>query len=374
MTEAAKAGLENVTVTSSSICSIDGQQGVLLYRGYDIHDLAPNSTFEEVLYLLWHGELPNQEQRAALVSELREQRKLPPEVFKFLRMLPKEDEPMSLLRSAVSFLASFDPDRTSSEPEARIRKAKRLTSQMATVIAAIARIRQGLEPVEPDPALEHAENFLYMLRGEKPDEISARTMDVALILHAEHGFNASTFAGRVIAATLSDMYSAVVGAIGALKGPLHGGANTAVMKMLLEIGDMSKVENTIAAKLAKKERIMGMGHRVYKTIDPRAEELQELARAMGEKVGNTKWLELSESIWKLVNKQKGLWPNVDFFSASTYYTMGIDLEMYTPIFALSRIGGWTAHIIEQLTNNRLIRPRAEYIGPAKREFVAIEKR
>jgi len=369
------AGLENVVVAQSEVCWIDGQLGELLYRGYNIKDLAAKATFEEISFLLWHGHLPNADELAKLDADWKACREVPSEIFDTLRSLPlKKDHPMSILRTAASLLAHFDPDANASDPEARFRKAYRLTSQFATIVAAIARLREDKDPIAPNPNLSHAANFLYMLTGNEPDEMSARTMDVALILHAEHGFNASTFTGRVVAATLSDIYSATVAAIGALKGPLHGGANTAVMEMLIEIGELSKVESAITAKLANKEKIMGMGHRVYKTMDPRATILEDLSKQMGERIGNTKWLEMSEKIWRTVNQQKGLWPNVDFFSASTYYTMGIDPQLNTLIFAVSRVTGWTAHIIEQLTHNRLIRPRAEYTGPKDLAFVEIEDR
>ena len=367
-------GLENVVVTSSEICFIDGQKGELIYRGYDIHDLAQNATFEEVVHLLWHGKLPNQSELNETANLLKEERNIPEEVVSLIRSMPKSETPMGILRTAVSFLGAFDPDAGNLEPEARIRKARRLTAKIATIVATICRIRQDQEIIAPDSSMSHAENFLYMLQGKKPDEESVKTMDVALTLHAEHGFNASTFTGRVIAATLSDIYSGVVGAIGALKGPLHGGANTAVMNMLLEIGDLDKIETWVAGALAKKEKIMGMGHRVYKAMDPRADELITLSKKMGERVGNTKWLEMSEKIQQIVHAQKGLYPNVDFYSASTYYTMGIQPEMFTLIFAVSRISGWTAHIIEQLTHNRLIRPRAEYTGKRDQKFVPIDDR
>lgn len=369
------AGLENVVVAQSEICWIDGQKGELLYRGYNIHDLAKNATFEEVSYLLWHGKLPTEDELAKLDAEWKASREVPAEVIDALRSLPLDkDHPMSILRTAASLLAHFDPNASNSDPDARIQKAYRLTSQFATIVGAISRLREGKEPIAPDTSLSHAANFLYMMTGEKPDELEARTMDVALILHAEHGFNASTFTGRVVAATLSDIYSAVVAAIGALKGPLHGGANTAVMETLLEIGELEKVEAAVVAKLANKEKIMGMGHRVYKTMDPRATILEDLSKQMGERVGNTKWLAMSEKIWRMVNEQKGLWPNVDFFSASTYYTMKIDPQLFTLIFAVSRVTGWTAHIIEQLTHNRLIRPRAEYTGPKDLSFVEMADR
>jgi len=374
MTAAAKAGLENVVVSNSEICWIDGQIGELLYRGYDIGDLADNATFEETCYLLWHGKLPTSEQLEALSAELISYREVPKAVIDLVYSIPTTEEPMSALRTAVSFLSAFDADTGSVDPHSRMRKAKRLTARFPLIVAAIARARSGKDYVPPRNDLGHAANFLYMMNGAEPDGESVRAMDVALILHAEHGFNASTFTARVVAATESDMYSSVTAAIGALKGPLHGGANTEVINMLLEIGDPSKVEAYVAGKLARKEKIMGMGHRVYKTTDPRAMVLFDLSKKMGERIGVTKWLEMSEKIQSIVHAQKGLYPNVDFFSASAYYTMGINPELYTLIFAVSRVSGWTAHIIEQLTNNRLIRPRAEYIGPKGLKYVPITDR
>ncbi|MCK6440287.1 MAG: citrate synthase [Planctomycetes bacterium] len=367
-------GLRDIVVTSTEICSIDGSKGELIYRGYDIHDLAQNVTFEETVYLLWHGKLPTKAQVDDLDKKLKAERNIPKQVIDLIRSMDKHEHPMSMLRTAISYLSSFDPDSNNSEPEARVRKSIRLTAKMATVVAAICRIREGKELVAPDNSLSHAGNFLYMIQGKKPDADSTLTMDVALTLHAEHDMNASTFTGRVIAATLSDVYSAVVGAIGALKGPLHGGANTAVMEMLLEIGDLDKVESYVAAAMAKKQKIMGMGHAVYKTYDPRAVELIKLSRKMGERVKNTKWLEMSEKVQDIVHKQKGLYPNVDFYSASTYYTMGIQPDMFTPIFAVSRISGWTAHIIEQLSHNKLIRPSTEYTGPRGLKVVPLAQR
>jgi citrate synthase len=374
MPEASKGGLENVVVGNSEICWIDGQIGELLYRGYDIKDLADNVSFEETCYLLWHGKLPNADELTMLDNELRSYRSVPQQVIDLIYAMPKNEEPMSQLRTAISFLGAFDDDTGASDPMARMRKAKRLTTRFPIVVAAIARARNGEPMVQPREDLSHAANFLYMLWNKVPDADSIRAMDVALILHAEHGFNASTFTARVIAATESDMYSAVTGAIGALKGPLHGGANTEVIHMLLEIGEPEKVEAYVAAKLAKKEKIMGMGHRVYKTTDPRAKVLFDLSKTMGERIGVTKWLSMSEKIQSIVHAQKGLYPNVDFYSASTYYTMGIDPEIYTLLFAVSRISGWSAHIIEQLSNNRLIRPRAEYVGPKGLKFVKLEDR
>jgi citrate synthase len=374
MTETAKAGLEEVVVAQSELCFIDGNIGELIYRGYDIKELAGKVSFEEVAFLLWHGKLPNQKELDELKAIFTAEAGIPDEVIRILKTMPHIEEPMNMLRTAISYLGAFDPDTMLRDANAKLRKARRLTAKLPTLVAAIARIRAGKEAVKPDPKLGIAANFLYMLNAAAPDADSVAAMDVALVLHAEHGFNASTFTARCIAATDSDMYSAVVGAIGALKGPLHGGANTEVIRMLLEIGEPEKVEAYIAAKLAKKEKIMGMGHRVYKTTDPRAHVLYQLSKTMAERINNTKWLRMSEQIRDIVHKQKGLYPNVDFYSASTYYTMGIDPELYTLIFAVARITGWSAHVIEQYTHNRLIRPREDYIGKRGLTFVPIEQR
>ncbi|RMF58208.1 MAG: citrate synthase [Bacteroidetes bacterium] len=357
-------GLEGVVALDSELCFIDGQQGELIYRGYDIFDLARHATFEEVAYLLWNGRLPNRAERDDLLARLQAERTLPPMVSDVLGMTPEDAAPMAVLRTAVSALALFDGEAEDASPEANYRKALRLTARIPVIIAAFDRRRKGLEPVPPRRQGSTAYDFLYMLTGEEPGPAAERTFDTCLVLHAEHGLNASTFTARVIGATLSDMYSAVTGAIGALKGPLHGGANIEVMRMLLEIDRTGRDPvDYVRERLARKERIMGFGHRVYKTLDPRAAILREMAEALSEERGQRRWYDYSVKIMETMEREKGLYPNVDFFSASVYYMLGIDPDLYTPIFAMSRITGWTAHLLEQWKDNRLIRPRAAYVGP-----------
>jgi citrate synthase len=361
----APRGLEGIVATTSGICWIDGEAGVLSYRGIDIHELAAKSTFEETTYLLWFGTLPTAAELEDFKQKLAATRTLPASVVTFLKTLPKEASVMEVLRTTVSLLSIGDPDDTDSSHEANVRKSFRLTSQIPMVVAYFDRIRKGKAIVEPDTALSHAGNFLYMLTGEKPITEAEKAFDVALILHADHELNASTFAARVIAATLSDVHSAITGAIGALKGPLHGGANEAVMKLLYEI-DAAGADPVEYVKdlLANKVKVSGFGHRVYKTEDPRATHLRRMSKDLGNAAGNAKWYEMSEKIEGYVRGEKKLNANVDFYSASTYTTLGIDMDLFTPIFAVSRISGWAAHVIEQHDNNRLIRPRAEYTGPA----------
>ncbi|MBV9119366.1 MAG: citrate synthase [Chloroflexi bacterium] len=369
------AGLEDVVAATSSICFLDGKQGRLLYRGYDIHDLAAHASFEEVVYLLWHGKLPKQSELDQLNASLAEKREIPEPVTKLLEMLPTSATPMEILRTVTSALSAYDPDgfRDNSIP-ANVRKAERLTAQIPTITAYIKRLRAGEVLVHPRKTGSIAENLLYMLFGKEPDELSTRTMNVALILHADHELNASTFAARVTAATLSDMYSSVVSGIGALAGPLHGGANEDVMKMLLRIGEESKVDSEVKGIFERKEKISGFGHRVYRTEDPRATHLRKLSEELGQRAGELKWFNMSKRIEALVKEEKGLYCNVDFYSASTYYVMGIPVDLYTPIFACSRISGWTAHVLEQLGNNRLIRPRADYTGDTDMTYKAIADR
>jgi citrate synthase len=373
----AKAGLEDIVATSSSICFIDGERGVLAYRGYDIHDLAPRATFEEVCYLLWHGRLPNRAELGELQSQFAADRRLPDGVVRLVRALPP-GEAMDILRTGASALSHYDRDAHDDSPAANYRKAVRLTAQMASLVAAIGRIEANQQPVDPDPVMGFAANFLYQLTGTRPDALAVRAMDCALILHADHELNASTFAARVAAATLTDIHSAIVGGIGALKGPLHGGANAEVMKMLLDFGESAtavKVESAIREKLARKEKIPGFGHRVYKTMDPRAVHLRQLSKDLGKRSGQSHWVEMSERIEALVRDEKKLNPNVDFYSASMFYSLGIPIDLYTPIFAVSRISGWTAHVLEQYQNNRLIRPRTDYIGPVyPQQVLPIEQR
>jgi len=359
----------------TGICYIDGEQGVLSYRGYDINELAPNATFEEVVYLLWEGRLPTQAELAAFREELAENRGLPPAAMAVLREIADKIGPMDAVRTTMSALAAGRDDADEATPESDRRKAVQATAQLATIVAHYHRLRRGLPIVPPDPRLGHAANFLYMLSGERPKSAAERALDVALILHADHDLNASTFAARVTAATFSDYHSAIVSAIGALKGPLHGGANIGVMRMLLEIdGQGVDPAEYVRRKLAAKERIMGFGHRVYKTLDPRAVHLADLSEALGEQAGERKWYEMSRKVQETVKAEKGLDANVDFFSASSYYIMGIPLDLYTPIFAISRVAGWSAHIIEQHANNRLIRPVSDYKGEHGRKWVPVEER
>ena len=371
-----REGLEDIVAAESAICFIDGARGVLSYRGYDIHDLAEHSSFEEVCFLLWEGRLPTAPELAELKAALGAERAVPDEILSLVRgFLEHRMIPMDVLRTAVSALSETDPDVGSNEPAANRRKAVRLTGRMAPIVAAIRRFRHGLSPVEPDPARGHAEDFLWMMNGEPPSAEMTRALDTALVLHADHELNASTFAARVTAATLSDMHSAIVSAIGTLKGPLHGGANEAVIRMLIEIGDLSRVDDAIRSRLAEKKKIMGFGHRVYTTEDPRATHLRRMSQELAESSGDAKWYEMSRRIELLMNQEKSLNCNVDFYSASTYYMLGIPPDLYTPIFALSRCAGWTAHVMEQHRNNRLIRPRAEYVGPVYPQgYVPLDQR
>ncbi|MFN7982329.1 MAG: citrate synthase [Vicinamibacterales bacterium] len=372
-----KAGLEDTVATTSAICYLDGDRGVLAYCGYDIHELARHATFEEVCFLLWHRRLPNRAELGDLQSQLVAARQLPEGVIRAMRTLPPGDS-MDALRTLTSVLAHYDPDASDNSPQANYRKAVRLTSQLSSLVATMGRMNAGGGPIAPDAVLGHAANFLYMLTGERPSGLATKAFDVALILHADHELNASTFAARVIAATLSDIHSAVVGGIGALKGPLHGGANAEVMKLLLEIGKdapVEKAEEVVRAKLARKEKIPGFGHRVYHTEDPRATHLRQMSKDLGQRSGQTIWYEMSQRIEALVKTEKKLNPNVDFYSASTYHALGIATDLFTPIFAVSRISGWTAHVLEQYANNRLIRPRADYIGPEyPQRYVPVESR
>jgi citrate synthase len=375
-TAVAAKGLEGIVATNSGICWIDGDAGVLAYRGIDIHELASKSTFEETAYLLWHGKLPNKAELAAFSKQLAAARKLPPQILDLLKSFPKEATPMEVLRTAVSALSFYDPDEKAVDHDSNVRKSFDLTAQIAMLVAAFDCIRKGKPVVAPDPSLSHAGNFLWMLTGEKPSETATRAFDVALILHADHELNASTFAARVIAATLSDIHSAITGAIGALKGPLHGGANEAVMHILYAIDkEGADPVKYVHEMLAQKKKVSGFGHRVYHTEDPRATHLRKMSEDLGRASGNSKWFEMSRKIELFVNAEKKLNANVDFYSASTYTTLGIDIDLFTPIFAVSRIAGWAAHVIEQLDDNRLIRPRAEYVGPEyPAKYIPIENR
>jgi citrate synthase len=372
-----KAGLEDVVAASSAICYLDGARGVLAYCGYDIHDLAQGASFEEVCYLLWHRRLPSRAELGDLQSQLAAARPLPESVIRLMKGLPPSDG-MDILRTLTSALAHYDPDAADNSPQANYRKAVRLTGQLASLVATYGRLQAGGGPIQPDPALGHAANFLYMLAGTRPNALSTRALDIALVLHADHELNASTFAARVAAATITDLHSAVVGAIGTLKGPLHGGANADVMRLLIELGEDAppdRIDDAIRSRLAKKVKIPGFGHRVYRTEDPRATHLRRMSRELGERAGNTRWYEMSQRIERLVTGEKKLYPNVDFYSASTYYTLGIPVDLYTPIFAVSRVSGWTAHCLEQYENNRLIRPRTDYLGPQyPQTFLPLDQR
>ncbi len=374
MTIPIKAGLEDVVVSTSDICFIDGRQGRLLYRGYDIDDLAAQSTFEEVVYLLWYGALPTRKELDAHRKALARARRLPPRLLALLKALPRTTVPMEVLRTGVSALSAFDSDEGDNSREATLRKATRLTAQMPTLVAAWERLRRGRAPVAPHPRLGLAANFLLMLSGQKPTALAAKTFDVALILHADHEFNASTFAARVTAATLSDLHSAVTSAIGALKGPLHGGANEQVMRMVEAIKGPARAEGWVRQALADKARIPGFGHRVYRVEDPRAKHLRRLATELGQQTGDTRCVEILNTVVRILTEEKHIYPNVDLYSGAAYATMGIPTDQFTPIFAISRIAGWSAHVLEQHAHNRLIRPRAEYTGPTQASYVPIALR
>ncbi len=373
-TTAATAGLRGVVAAQSAIGDVDGEKGILIYQGYNIHDLAEHSTFEEVIFLLWNGRLPKQDELADLKAQFGANSGVPAEVIEMMKTFPKDASPMDVLRTSVSALGFYDKAAHGTDRDTAVKTAVKLTAQMGTIVAAWERIRTGNEIVAPDPSMSIAENFLYMLRGKKAEADEVRIFDIALMLHADHELNASTFTTRVVAGTLADMYGAVTAGIAALAGPLHGGANTNVMKMLLEIGSLEKVDGWLDEALEVKRKIMGIGHAVYKTEDPRATWLRRFSRELGEKKGETKWYEMSRRIEELMHEKKGMFPNVDFYSASAYYLMDIPLDQYTPIFAVSRISGWTGHILEQYANNKLIRPRAEYIGGRDLVYVPIGER
>jgi len=373
-TASAAAGLRGVVAASSSIGDVNGEKGELIYQGINIHDLARSSTFEEVVFLLWNGHLPKRAELDELKRNIAANQDIQPEILALMRQFPRDAAPMDALRTAVSALSFYDKNARDTSHEASIKTATRLTGQLPTIVAAIERLRKGQELISPKPELNIATNFLYMLKGEMPAEHDAHIFDVGLILQADHELNASTFTARVVAGTLADMYGAVTAAIAALSGPLHGGANTNVMKMLLEIGEVDKVEPYIKDALISKRKIMGFGHAVYKTEDPRATNFRRFSKEMAERTGQSKWYEMSRKVEETIMREKGLFPNVDFYSASTFYMMGIPLDLYTPIFAVSRISGWTGHILEQYADNKLIRPRAEYIGPRNVPYVPIDER
>ncbi|MEO7803886.1 MAG: citrate/2-methylcitrate synthase [Actinomycetota bacterium] len=369
-------GLEDVVAAETAISDIDGRQGILWYAGYDIKDLATNSTFEEVVHLLHHRELPTQTEAEEMSVQLAKERELHEFTKELLKTIAAVASPMSMLRTMISAESAHDPDgwETPNNDEANLRKAIRLIARVPQLIAGYNHIKKKQPPVEPRPDLSHAANLLYVLSGEVPSDEDARVMDACLVLHADHTMNASTFAARVTAATLSDIHSAMTSAIGTLKGPLHGGANERVFEMLSEIGTVDQVEENIKLRLSRKQKIMGFGHRVYKTEDPRATVLRELARDLGVRKGQTKWFDISEQIYEVVRSEKGLFPNVDFYAAAVYHSLGIPKELFTCIFAASRMSGWTAHAREQYSNNRLIRPESDYIGPAPRDYVPANQR
>jgi len=371
---AAATGLRGVVVGQSTVSDVVGDKGELIYQGYNIHDLAKNSNFEEVAFLLWNKRLPNQLELDDLNQQLSNSYAVPSDVIDVMKKAPRNADPIDTLRTAVSALESYDPTARDISAENSRKVAIKLTGQFATLVAATDRIRNGKDPVDPLPEANIATNFLYMLKGEKPSEHDAKLFDTCLILHADHELNASTFTARVVAGTLASVYASVVAAIGALSGPLHGGANTNVMKTLLDIGEVDNVENYVKKALADKRKMMGFGHAVYKTEDPRATHLRQFSKEMGERAGDTKWYDMSRKVEEVMMREKGLYPNVDFFSASTYYMMGIPLDLYTPIFAVSRITGWTAHVLEQYADNKLIRPRAEYVGDRNTPYLAIGDR
>ncbi|PKL79036.1 MAG: citrate synthase [Candidatus Melainabacteria bacterium HGW-Melainabacteria-1] len=368
----ANKGLEGVVALTSSVSSI--VDGVLTYRGYNIDDLAENTTFEEVVYLLLNDDLPSQSQLDELNAQLDAARALPQEMLSSLAHFPKKALPMERLRTAVSLLSMYDSESEDNSEEANRRKSIRLIAQMPTIIAAQERLRRGKQPVAPKPGMSTAASFLYMMHDADPDPVAVESLDKALILHADHELNASTFAARQTVSTLSDIYSAITSAVGTLKGPLHGGANEQVIRTLHEIGQPDNVESYLEDALARKVKIMGFGHRVYKDGDPRAKHLKEMSRRLGEMKGETKWYSMSDQLEHLMVEKKGLKPNVDFYSASVYHSLEIPVDLYTPIFALSRVSGWVAHCLEQYQNNRLIRPRADYTGPVDRKTRPIAER
>lgn len=367
-------GLEGVVAAQTAISRIDGVNGHLFYRGINVDELAALSTFEETTALLWYGKLPNAAQLESFQQKFVLNRQIPNEVIAVMLTLPQQASPMEVLRTCVSALSAYDPQYLDTSLEANVNKSIRLTALLPTIVAAWDRIRNGLWPIMPHPELGHAANFLYMLTGKEPPEDVARILDIALILHADHGLNASTFAARITASTLSDLHSAIVSAIGTLKGTLHGGANEQVMRMLLEIGEVDRVEQYMRGALAARRKIVGFGHRVYKADDPRALWLQRLARDLAEATGNTRWYAMSERIRALIQAEKPLPVNVDFYSASLYFTLGLSIDVFAPLFAISRVAGWTAHVYEQYSDNRLIRPESEYIGPLHVSYLPLVER
>jgi len=367
-------GLEGVVASETSLSFIDGQEGILTYRGYDIHDLAPNACFLESVYLLWTGQLPTREELSDFEAEIAGERTLDARTLEVLRTLPSDTTPMAALRTAVSVEGTTDPDAEDNSAEANLRKARRLVARFPTMVAAFHRLRGGAEPLAPEPSLPLAEDFIRMSTGEPGTPEAAAALDRTLLLYLDHGFNASTFACRVIAATLGDMHSAVVGGVGALKGSLHGGANAKAMETLLEIGEVENTLPWLEETLAARRKIMGFGHRVYRTEDPRATHLRQMSEELTQQAGLGKFYEISRILEDEIKARKGLNPNVDFYCATVYYALGLPIDLYTPIFAMGRVGGWTAHVMEQHADNRLIRPRARYVGEMDLPWVAIEQR
>jgi 2-methylcitrate synthase len=367
-------GLEGVVAATTRLSDVRGEAGELIYGGYNINELAGRVSFEEVVHLLHHNHLPDRKEWQDLRATLAGARELPAGVIDILKKLPKSTPPMHALRTGVSALGCFDPHADEDNMDAHRERALRLIAQIPILTAYFHRLRQGKSLLAPDPSLGEAANFLYLIDGEKPAEEKEKTMEMCYVLHADHGMNASTFSARVTIATLSDMYSAITSAIGTLKGPLHGGANEGVIKMLQEIGSLDKVEDYIMDCLAQKKKIMGIGHRVYKVLDPRAPHLKRMAQSLSAKLGDPKWIQMSDRIAEIMLREKNLHANVDFYSATVYHSLGIPTDLFTPVFAIARTAGWTAHVIEQLSNNRLIRPRSKYTGPTGLKVVPLDER
>ena len=368
-------GLEGIIANSTNLSDVQGADGILIYGGYDINEIAGKASFEEIVHLLWHGELPTKSQLDSLNEKLRAARELPAPVVDFLKTAPKDAAPMDVIRTAVSMLGLYDPDIKDESPAATYQRAVSITAKIGVIAAYFHRARKGLDlpPVRTD--LGEAAHFLYLINGTEPSEQATRTLDMAYVLHADHGMNASTFSARVTIATLSDMYSAITSAIGTLKGPLHGGANEGVIHMLQQIGEEANVDAWIENQLAQKKKIMGIGHRVYKTLDPRAPHLRTMAVALSEQLGEPKWIHMSERIASIMKERKGLNANVDFYSATVYYSLGLPTDLFTPVFAIARTAGWTGHVMEQLADNRLYRPLSEYTGPAHgKKFIPLDQR
>ena len=374
---AVQKGLDDVYVKESRICLVDGEKGRLLYVGYDIRDLAEQSSFEETSYLLWHLRLPKSEELEAIRRGIAEERKVPREIYTYLKLLPKTTAPMDALRTAVSALAGFDPELTDNSRDSNFRKALRLTAKFATIVAAFHRIREGKRPIPPDPGLGHAEDFLRMLTGKAPEPLETKIMDVSLVLHADHSTNASTFASTVAASTLADLYAAIVAGIATLKWPLHGGANEHALRMLLKIGSPANAEAYVEKALGRKEKLPGFGHRVYKNFDPRALILRDYARQLCLRQGDTTLFDTATAVQDVMLREleeKRVYPNVDFYSGLTYHLMGIPSDLFTPIFAVSRVAGWAAHVIEYWDANRIMRPLEAYIGPVEAAYVPVNRR